>query len=939
MDFLAVTESHLNAEIDDREISINGYKIIRKDRPNGSPWGGCALYYKENLEVHVIHKYMSDDIEAIWAELLLNSQRLLIGCLYRPPDNSSFLDKLDEILGKAQTTRKNIVIVGDLNADVSYANSTTTSNPLGKKLLTILNTHGCKNVISNPTRVTKSTKSTIDLAIVNNPPKVSNSGVLDLSIADHKMIFVTYKMKTKSPGFSIKRVRNYRSLDKKSLRKDLQDIPWWVTSLFDDIDDVTHAWELLFKDVLDTHLPTRTAKIRKESLPWVTGEIRKEMNKRYKLLRKCDSTSNTSAIWEEYKRTRNKVTRMLREAESTFWLNQFKKAKNAKDFWNTVTEVMNLHHKKHKQTGPLQQSSSELITSNTEKAELINDFFVNIGKNLADKFDPHEHEDQTTDLSDLYNRVTPTISDLSSCELRIAYDLNKLKPRKAAGPDEIQAKDLVIAGNSAIDGLNTIFCKSLKSSRFPSKWKLARVAAIFKKGNPLDPANYRPLSMLSLPGKLLESQFCRVLDEHLQTHNLYSNNQRGFRKGRSTETLLISMTERWRAALDDNKIVGAIFIDFRKAFDTISHELLPFKLQAVGIMGDSYNWILDYLKDRSQFTIINGSSSSTKPINFGVPQGSLLGPRLYSIYVNDLPDAVTEGEVEMYADDTTAYCIGDNFDTVTQRLNLIFKQIHRWSKRNRLSIHNGKSEAMLLSTKPLIGPLQELRYEDNRIDFVNSTCCLGVEIDNKLSWSPHIDKLCKGYRKKLGALRRMPRLPPKVLEEIYFKTVVPGVTYCIPVWGGCTAPLLTKLEEIHTKAARLIHDLPRDRDYTNILQKVNWLPLSYMYKKAILKHVHQAFYQAGPAQITELFSVKPETYNSRRSKQLVLGRPKMEIGRLSIRHRGAMIWNSIPSSVKDYNNVTSFKNNLKQFSKFINNFTFEKESSAIINKLDHFYYY
>ena len=419
--------------------------------------------------------------------------------------------------------------------------------------------------------------------------------------------------------------------------------------------------------------------------------------------------SNTSAFWEEYKRTRNKVTRMLREAESTFWLNQVKKAKNAKDFWNTVTEVMKLHHKKHKQIGPMQHSSSsELITSNTGKAELINDFFVNIGKNLANKYYPHEYEVQTTDLSDFYNRVTPTISDLSSCKLRLASDLNKLKPRKATGPDRIQAKDLVVAGNSAIDGLNTIFSKSLKNSRFPSKWKLARVTTIFKKGNQLDPANYRPLSMLSLPGKLLESQFCRVLDKHFLIHNLYSNNQWGFWKGRSTKTPLISMTERWRDALDDNKTVGAIFIDFRKAFDTILHELLPLKLQAVGIMGDSYNWILDYLKDRSQFTTVNGSSSSKKPINYGVPQGSLLGLRLYSIYVNDLPDAVTEGEVKMYAD-----CIGDNFDTVTQRLNLICK--HMWSQRNRLSVHNGKSEAMLLSTKPLIGTLQELRYEENRI--------------------------------------------------------------------------------------------------------------------------------------------------------------------------------------------------------------------------------
>ena len=189
-------------------------------------------------------------------------------------------------------------------------------------------------------------------------------------------------------------------------------------------------------------------------------------------------------------------------------------------------------------------------------------------------------------------------------------------------------------------------------------------------------------------------------------------------------------------------------------------------------MGDSYNWILDYLKDRSQVTIVNGSSSSTKPINYGVLQSSSPGPRLYSIYLNDLPDAVTEGEVEMYANGTTAYCIGDNFDTVTQRLNLIFKHIYRWSQRNRLSIHNSKSEVMLLSTKPLIGPLQELRYEENRIDLIckNSTCCLGVEID-KLSWSPHIDRFRKSYGKKLGALRRMPRLPQHEMMNLHIFSI------------------------------------------------------------------------------------------------------------------------------------------------------------------------
>ena len=172
------------------------------------------------------------------------------------------------------------------------------------------------------------------------------------------------------------------------------------------------------------------------------------------------------------------------------------------------------------------------------------------------------------------------------------------------------------------------------------------------------------------------------------------------------------------------------------------------------------------------------------------------------------------------------------------------------------------------------------------------------------------DKLCKSYRKKLGALRRMPRLSPKELEEIYFKTVVSGVSYCIPVWGGCTAPLFNKLEDIHSKQPGLFTIYHATEITPMFYKKANWLPLSYMYKKAILKYVHQAFYQAGPAQITELFSVKATKYDSPRSKQLVLDRTKKEIGRLSLRHRGTMIWNSIPSSVKEYDNVILFKNRL-----------------------------
>lgn len=200
-----------------------------------------------------------------------------------------------------------------------------------------------------------------------------------------------------------------------------------------------------------------------------------------------------------------------------------------------------------------------------------------------------------------------------------------------------------------------------------------------------------------------------ILDNHVQMYNIYSDNQWGFRKDRSTETFLLFTTERWRAALDDNKVIGVIFIDYKEAFDAVSHELLPHKLQAAGIIGNSYSWLLDYLNNRSQYTVVNSWKLATKNIRYGVAQGLLLGPRLYSIYLNDLPNAVpADSVVENYADDTTSYCIGDNVDVVILLLNSVLKHICKWLKRNRLSIHLGKSKAMLISTTSSTGPLQEL---------------------------------------------------------------------------------------------------------------------------------------------------------------------------------------------------------------------------------------
>ena len=228
-----------------------------------------------------------------------------------------------------------------------------------------------------------------------------------------------------------------------------------------------------------------------------------------------------------------------------------------------------------------------------------------------------------------------------------------------------------------------------------------------------------------------------------------------------------------------------------------------------------------YLTDRRQFTEVNNCRSTTDYVRYGVPQGSLLGPRLYTIYVNDLPDHIDSGDLYMYADDTTVCCIGPNVDEVMSSLNKTMEQVLMWSVKNQLTIHPIKTEAMILRKTSFVGPITPLYFNTGHIDLVNYTTCLGVKIDNKLTWSVHTDSVKKRFTQKVGALKRLKILPKKVLEEIYFKTIIPSVTYGISVWVNCSPSALNSLNHIHARAARIVNNLNSTMADNTCLMKSN----------------------------------------------------------------------------------------------------------------------
>ena len=320
------------------------------------------------------------------------------------------------------------------------------------------------------------------------------------------------------------------------------------------------------------------------------------------------------------------------------------------------------------------------------------------------------------------------------------------------GVDKIFPKELKMGGESVVPGLQIVLNKIIESKTVPDSWKKARLKSAFKKGPKDVTENYRPLSMLTIPSKILEGQICRPVSNHLDLHHLSTPAQWGFKEGKSTEGLLLHMTEDWRKALDRKQVIEILFIDFRRAFDSVNHTILKKKLQACGISGQLFELLENYLQNRSQFVELNRASSDTKEISYGVPQGSLLGPKLFSLYINDLPENISKEHVYLFADDTTFYYVAQTTEEVIDALNVIGGDVYNWCQKNQLSIHSGKSEVLLMTAQDFVGPLKPVMIGEDIIDYVQSSKCLGVTIDNQLNWKLHISKVSKSHKSKVSQL-------------------------------------------------------------------------------------------------------------------------------------------------------------------------------------------
>ena len=506
-----------------------------------------------------------------------------------------------------------------------------------------------------------------------------------------------------------------------------------------------------------------------------------------------------------------------------------------------------------------------VIDNPKEIVEAFNDFFVNVGPN-TEKDVPINPIIKPDKFLKNTNQFDFVISNISTEEV---LDIINQLESKSTGPQSIPVKLLKLIPDLIIIPLCKMISNSFSSGVFPESLKISKVIPIHKDGSTQMLNNYRPISLLSVFDKIIEKLMHKRLYNFLTEHNILFHNQFGFRKNNSTSYALIQITERIKESIDKHKYGCGIFIDLRKAFDTVNHNILLTKLEHYGIRGVSLRWFQSYLSDRKQYVFHNGESSKLKDITCGVPQGSVLGPLLFLLYINDLPNISKLLDFYLFADDTNIYCTANTLDELQFKINKELKELRTWLIVNRLSLNIDKTNFVIFH--PYNKPVKQtitLKLHKNAISEKDSVKYLGIMIDSTLTWQNHIDKISKKIARAIGLLYKIrPFINIKVMKTLYYSFVYPHLLYAIEVWGSADITHLNKLITLQKRVVRMItFSDRRQNDYSflpsdPLFLKMGIIKIYDIFKLNVSKFIFKCLNKTNPANFHSWYILSSQVTN------------------------------------------------------------------------------
>lgn len=897
--FVLLTELWLPPDTSE-QYDLDNY-VFEYSAPSQFRGKGAGLYidssipYKRrpDLETHTIQQ------QSVFIEISkLTPFHLVVGCCYRSPSfpSSLFIDYIESTLETLNRNKKTCILGGDFNLDI-LKHETYEPSSIFTQSLSSLGYFPC---ISIPTRVTTCSKTLIDNFFTNDVSLIRSSSVLTSDISDHLPIILSLQSTTKPPtskpssNFSF----DFRKID--TLKVNLTNK---LANIFD-IHDPVMATSLIHSTLAEEIKKLSITKLGRRHMPkqpWISFSLLQSINKKNDLYHKYIKTGKREdeVIYKTY---RNILVSSIRTAKKLYYQRKLEENQsNPRKLFGTLLDLT--HKSKRSKDLPEQfEINDKLVSDQYQIANHFNDFFATIGSSLNDALPPS--------TSDPLQFVEPyrgrpfefhPVNNETICSVILSLKST------GSGTDGISSKILKLICPNISPHLTHVFNLCLLSGTFPNQFKDALVVPIHKNGNPLSPNNYRPISLLPSLSKVLEKLVYGQVIEFLTENNIIFDHQFGFRKNHSTFMPIALLYEEITSALACKKICASIYLDFRKAFDTVNHGILIQKLKMYGIQNVPLKFFESYLCNRSQNVKFNSYKSTIpKSITMGVPQGSVLGPLLFLLYINDIHKSSTIPSFYLFADDTALLFTSDSLDSLQRNIDHSITSICKWLNCNRLTLNASKSTFQLFSHDKNLD--LQVKIGDAPLERKFSTKYLGILIDEDLRWKTQIKSLENSISRTIGIIQRNRYILNSChIHLLYNSLILPFLTYCIQLWGSTYDYKLRKLVTLQKRIVRVIDGADRLAHTNPIFKKYGILKLHHLVEFTQLKLMHKFLCNQLPRPLgSRLYRIEfdPNQRNARQMQHFRVPSVRTMYRKFSLFVSAPRIWNrTVATKIRNIDDV------------------------------------
>ena len=746
----------------------------------------------------------------------------------------------------------------------------------------------------------------LDLVITNCPERFSASGTLSPpSNCDHSVIFASMNLFTHRSRSYKRQVWNFNNVNITDLNWDLSQLDWFsLCENSTDIDVIYSCWYSYLRSVIEKYIPLKTVTIRPNDKPWMDSKVRLAIRRRDRLLR-IHNLRPSPVTWESYRAQCNIVTSLIRFAKKSFYESANRELSkpdiNRKKWWSIVNRVCG---RENSSSIPPIVENEVPIFDPKEKACIFNEYFVlQTELPVANVIPPVIQPYQTQRL----------LSGIIATEEQVFELMKGVDISKACGHDGIGNKIIKLCS----EGFHVYFTHFINLSfslgQYPSKWKLANVIPLFKNDNRRLKENYRPVSLLPSFSKICERVVFFHLYNFLMEIGFLYKFQSGFRPGDSTINQLIFLVHKIYEALEGGKEVRVVFLDISKAFDKVWHAGLLRKLEALGIQSPLLQWFESYLCNRKQRVVIEGQCSDWRSINSGVPQGSVLGPLLFLIYINDITDDLASLPL-IYADDTTLLEIVDDPAVSAGRLNSDLNKIAVWADKWSVTMNPVKTRNVVFSLKRNKQVHPHLFLHSNNVKDAESHTHLGLTLQSSMSWRKHIVQVYEKASKRLNMLKFVTyKLDRSILTSLYKSLIRPLMEYGDVIWNNCYECDSALLDSVQYEAARLVTGAIKGTSSARLYKELAWECLSSR-RKLHLSQFYKIVKNLAPFYLSELL---PKLSSERTDYRLRSGENFTQFSCRTSRFQKSFFpsaitgWNSLDLDVRNSVSLPTFKAKLR----------------------------